>query len=190
VKPRGKVGFASATACAGAVLVIITWWSGLRGIASESMPRGLYTSEALAEAPARGDTVEVCLPTEFARIARERRYLSAGIFCPDGVQRIVKGVLAVPGDTVVVTPHGFVVDGVTVPNTRALQEDSRGRPLHPVPPGRYPVSAGTVWLFSTEVPNSYDSRYYGPIPRSALRRRFHPLWTEPHPASPVVFSRR
>jgi conjugative transfer signal peptidase TraF len=187
VKPKRTRIFAAA-ACAGAVVMIT--WSGLRGIASESMPRGLYTSEAFAEVPERGDTVEVCLPTEPARIARERRYLSAGIFCPDGVQPIVKAVLAVPGDTVVVTPHGFMVDGVLVPNTRALQEDSRGRPLQPVSPGRYPVRAGTVWLFSSSVPNSYDSRYYGPIPRSALRRRYHPLWTEPHQGNPVVFSRR
>lgn len=175
-------------AFAGAFLTIGA--SGLRGIVSQSMPRGIYTTETFSGALQRGDTVEVCLPNGPAHLARERGYLSVGIFCPDGVQRIVKSVLAVPGDTVVVTTHGFVVDGQIVPNTRPLTADSRGRRLRPVQPGRYPVRPATLWVFSSEVPNSYDSRYYGAIPQSALRRRYHPLWTEPHQAAPVRFSRR
>jgi conjugative transfer signal peptidase TraF len=180
---------ASMTACAAALTVTAAGAAGLRGILSESMPRGLYWTERFTGVVQRGDTVEVCLPADAARLARQRGYLSAGVFCPDGVQRIAKAVLAVPGDTVIVTRHGFEVDGKVVANTRALTRDARGRPLVPVHPGRYRVQPGTVWLFTTEARNSYDSRYYGAVPLDALRRRYHPVWTERHRTRPVTFSR-
>ncbi len=177
-------------ACAGSVLITSAVAAGIRGIVSESMPRGLYRSEPFAGELRRGDTVEVCLPRGAASFARRRGYLAAGVLCPHGVQRIAKAVLAVPGDTVVVGPGGLEVRGAAIPNTRALESDSRGRALAPVPPGRYPVRPGTMWLVSTRVPNAYDSRYYGPVAQTALRRRFHPLWTEPREVAPTGLDRR
>jgi conjugative transfer signal peptidase TraF len=174
---------AQTSICAAVATLAIGAAAGLRGIVSESMPRGLYYTEPFEGTLSRGDTIEVCLPKPVSKFARSRGYLAAGIFCDDGVQRIVKSVLAVPGDTVDVTPLGFRVAGKLVPNTAPLAHDSRGRPLPVVRPGRYPVRAGTVWLFSTETPASFDSRYFGPVPQSAIRRRFHPLWTERHRAS-------
>ncbi|HEU4558352.1 MAG TPA: conjugative transfer signal peptidase TraF [Longimicrobium sp.] len=167
-----------AAGCGAVLTTAVAAFAGMRGIVSESMPRGLYLSSAPSGMLRRGDTVEVCLPRPFAEIARERGYLARGVFCSGSVQRIVKAVLAVPGDTVVVTGHGFVVDGRLMPNTAARHRDSRGRPLAPVAPGIYPVKAGTIWLFSTRVPSSFDSRYFGAVPISTVRRRFHPLWTE------------
>jgi conjugative transfer signal peptidase TraF len=147
------------------------------------MPRGVYYTEPVEGALRRSDTIEACLPAPAATFARSRGYLAAGIFCDDGVQRIVKSVLAIPGDTVDVSPLGLRVAGKLLLNTAALAHDSRRRPLPAIPSGRYPVRAGTVWLFSTETPASFDSRYFGPVPTSAIRRRFHPLWTERHRAS-------
>lgn len=173
---------AQTSICAAVAAFAIGAAAGLRGIASESMPRGVYHTEPFEGILRRGDTIEVCLPNRVSTFARSRGYLAAGILCDDGVQRIVKSVLAIPGDTVDVSPLGFRVEGKLLRNTAPLAHDSRGRPLAGIPPGRYPVRAGTVWLFSTETPASFDSRYFGPVPQSAIRRRFHPLWTERHRA--------
>lgn len=167
-------------ACVGVVCTVTAAAGGIRGIASESMPRGIYLSQPVRAPLQPGDTVEVCLPRAVAKFARDRGYLARGIFCDDSVQRIVKAVLAVPGDTVVVTPRGFVVNGRVIPNTAPLGYDSRGRHLSAVAPGTYVVLPSTIWLFSKEIPTSYDSRYFGPIPSSSVRRRFRPLWTERH----------
>ena len=184
---------ASRVACASGLAMTaaatIAGGLGIRGIVSPSMPRGLYWTEPFSGIPQRGDTVEVCLPSTPARLAKHRGYLARGIFCDEGVQRVAKAVFAIPGDTVVVTATGFQLLGHPVPNTRGSSADSRGRPLTPMPPGLYRVQPGTVWLFSTESANSFDSRYYGAVSQSSLRRRYHPLWTEPYRSVPV-FSRR
>jgi conjugative transfer signal peptidase TraF len=169
---------ARASACAAATTAAVALAGGMRGIVSESMPRGIYVSHAFSGQAQRGDTVEVCLPPAISRFARRRRYLSRGIFCDDGIQRIVKSVLAVPGDTVEVSASGLRVRGQLIPNTVARSHDSHGRPLPRISPGRYPVAPGTLWLFSSQVSTSFDSRYFGAVPSTAIRRRFHPLWTE------------
>jgi conjugative transfer signal peptidase TraF len=169
---------AQASACVAAAAAALALAGGMRGIVSESMPRGVYYSHAFSGQAQRGDTVEVCLPTAISHFARGRGYLAPGIFCDDGVQRIVKSVLAVPGDTVDVSPEGLRVRGHLIPNTAARSHDSRGRRLPRIHRGRYAVAHGTLWLFSSQVPTSFDSRYFGPVPASAIKRRFHPLWTE------------
>ena len=175
---------AQASVCVAAAAAALALAGGIRGIVSESMPRGVYYSHAFSGQAQRGDTVEVCLPTAISRFARRRGYLAPGIFCNDGVQRIVKSVLAVPGDTVEVSPEGLAVGGHLLPNTAPRSHDSRGRRLPQIRCGRYVVAPGTLWLFSSQIPTSFDSRYFGPVPTSALRRRFHPLWTEGLTANP------
>jgi type IV secretory pathway protease TraF len=46
---------------------------------------------------------------------------------------------------------------------------------HPIS-RRYLVPPGELWLVSTRVPNSWDSRYLGPIPLSQVRAVARPLW--------------
>jgi type IV secretory pathway protease TraF len=57
-----------------------------------------------------------------------------------------------------------------------LRRDSSGRVLPPPPlslAGYIP--AGWVYMQSTEVKNSYDSRYFGLVPISAIKGEAHPL---------------
>ena len=176
---------AQISACAAGALAVLSVAAGVRGIVSESMPRGLYTSQPFAGVLERGDTVELCLPRRVSQLARARGYLAPGILCDDGTQRIVKAVLAVTGDTVDLSQAGFRLQGRLLPNTAPRRLDSLGRPLPHVRPGRYPVPSGMLWIVSTEIPESFDSRYFGPVPLSAIRRRFHPLWTESHRTAPV-----
>jgi type IV secretory pathway protease TraF len=45
-----------------------------------------------------------------------------------------------------------------------------------VPDGRYVIPPGEVWLVSTFSPRSWDSRYFGPVPASAIVSALTPLW--------------
>jgi len=142
---------------------------GLRLNVSPSLPLGLYVARSLEQfaIPGRNTLVLVCLPRELAAFGRARGYLPHGR-CADGSAPVGKPVFAIPGDTVVVTPLGITRDNAVAPNTRALRRDSNGQPLVRVLIGRYAVPPGFLWLVSSYSDRSWDSRYYGPVPLSAV----------------------
>jgi len=70
-----------------------------------------------------------------------------------------------------VSAAGIAVNGVRVPNTAPLAADSARRPLEHWPFGHYVVAPGTIWVASSYHPRSFDSRYFGPIPTTAVRHR-------------------
>ncbi|MFC0389141.1 conjugative transfer signal peptidase TraF [Muricoccus vinaceus] len=149
--------------------------AGVRPNLTPSLPRGLWS---LAEAPAelqRGDVVEFCLPHDVAVFAYDRGYLGHGL-CGDGMMPLLKPVAAIPGDVVEIGEDGVRVNGIPVV-PRGLTQDSQGRPLEPLAPGRYAVQPGDVWLLSGYERRSFDSRYYGAVPRSSVLRTATPLWT-------------
>src|SRR5258708_39776671 len=76
--------------------------AGLRLNLTGSLPVGLYV--AARAAPVRGALVLVCLPSEVAAFARARGYVPRGGACPGGIVPIGKPIVAMPGDTVTVTP--------------------------------------------------------------------------------------
>ena len=86
-------------------------------------------------------------------------------------------MLAVAGDTVRVTADGLTVNGVLAPHTRPLGRDSRGRPMRSMPHRTYHVGENEVWLWSPLTGRSFDSRYFGAVPRSALVSVVRPVWT-------------
>jgi type IV secretory pathway protease TraF len=57
-----------------------------------------------------------------------------------------------------------------------LPWDGEGRPL-PQIRGTYQVLPNQVWLVSRYSPVSYDSRYFGGVPISALQQVAEPVWT-------------
>ncbi len=88
-----------------------------------------------------------------------------------------KPVLALPGDTVVVTEAGLLLNGRPVANTRPLALDRRGRPLPQLQAGAHVVSAGELWIVSQYAPFSFDSRYFGPVERVHVLGVGRPIWT-------------
>src|SRR6266851_977069 len=91
------------------VLLAAGWIAGLRLNLTGSLPVGLYL--AVGAASARGALVLVCLPPQVAAFARARGYVPRGGACPGGVVPIGKPIVAMPGDTVTVTPTGMLVNG-------------------------------------------------------------------------------
>ena len=145
---------------------------GLRINTSPSLPVGLYVTTA----DASSRLVEFCPPEPYARIAIVRGYRDPGN-CTDGAAPLLKPVVAEAGDIVEISPAGLVVNGHPVPNTAAIQTDTKGRQLTPWPPGRYEVQAGTIWVASSYNSRSFDSRYFGPIATWTIRDRVRPLVT-------------
>lgn len=148
--------------------------AGLRFNLTASLPVGIY--KIAAETPRRGSIVIVCVPRAAAELARERGYLGPGS-CPGGVRGLGKIVLAAAGDVVTHQPTGLLVNGRPIPNSRTLAGDWRQRPLPHHPWGDHVLDAGQFWLFSPYRPNSYDSRYFGPVHASDIGSVLKPLWT-------------
>ena len=162
---------------AGGLLLLLTtaWRSGVRLNLSPSLPVGLYLE--VRGVPVRGSIVLACLPLSVAAFARARGYIPRGDRCPGGTAPIGKMVLAVVGDTVVVSGTGLEVNGRLTPNSRPRRVDSGGRPLPSVLQGRHIVRVGEVWLVSSYSPLSFDSRYFGAIAARSVLSVVRPLWT-------------
>jgi conjugative transfer signal peptidase TraF len=139
------------------------------------MPVGVYTTTR--DAPARGSIVLACLPSDVATFAKLRGYVPRGGSCPIGVLPVGKPILALPGDTVLVTATGLLVNGVSVPNSEPLSRDTKGRPLPRPQLGRYVVGADELWLVSEYSRFSFDSRYFGPVNADEVRGHVRVLWT-------------
>ncbi len=151
--------------------------AGLRLNLTGSMPVGIYITAR--GGPTRGSIVLVCLPPAVAESARERGYLPGGGSCPGHVVPVGKPVLGLPGDTVVVSAAGLLVNGEIVLNSKPLTSDHWGRLLPRMPAGRYFVGPGELWLVSDYSPFSFDSRYFGAIKARDVRGHVRALWTDP-----------
>jgi conjugative transfer signal peptidase TraF len=143
-------------------------WMGLRINVSPSLPVGLYISTD------SGSLVEFCPAEPFASVALARGYRTLGA-CADGGAPLLKPVIATTGDAVNTSSSGLDVNNIRIPNSAPLAADSEGRPLTHWPFGRYTVSVGTVWVASSYNGRSFDSRYFGPVPVTAIRGRVKTL---------------
>ncbi|MGB6230159.1 MAG: S26 family signal peptidase [Litorimonas sp.] len=106
----------------------------------------------------RDDRVAAYAPKSAAALAVERRYLPPDI-------PLIKTVWAVSGDEVCHSPG--LVSFAGRPSLVVLSHDSLGRPL-PSKNGCYTLAEGEVFLVSTDVQTSFDSRYFGPVAVSDL----------------------
>lgn len=133
--------------------------------ASASAPVGLY--RLVAGQPGRGDLILVRPPEGVARLAAERGYLPLGM-------PLVKRIAALLGDRVCTADGAISVNGTAVASI--LARDGTGRPM-PRWSGCRTLRSGEVFLLMAGAPDSFDSRYFGPVPASAVIGRLVPLWT-------------
>ena len=133
---------------------------------SASAPLGFYRL-VTADPIVRGDLVLAHLPEAAARLAAHRQYLPLSV-------PAVKRVAALAGD-VVCADSGIVVINDRVV-AAALAMDRNGRPL-PAWHGCRPLASSEVFLLMPNVPASFDGRYFGPVPTTAIIGRLVPLCT-------------
>ncbi len=134
--------------------------------ASASVPEGLYMVQPSAPLHV-GDLAVSTLPDGAQRLAADRQYL------PDNVL-LIKPVAATSGSEI--CRHGLelLVDGVRVGDARP--DDRRHRPM-PDWQGCRAVTSSEIFLMNPAVPDSFDGRYFGPIPRGLVKGRAFPLLT-------------
>ncbi len=109
-----------------------------------------------------GDYLAACPPRpalEFLRHAgKDAATPLLGLLNCEGLTPLIKPVAAVAGDRIEQGPQGLRINGVLV-------AQSKKRPKVPdfQVPWSYVVPAGHVLLLSPR-PQSFDSRYFGPVP--------------------------
>jgi conjugative transfer signal peptidase TraF len=134
--------------------------------ASESAPIGLYYVQSAR--PLFVTTLVLAMPPEpLASSLAQTGYLPRGV-------PLLKRILAVPGQSVCRDNLIITVDGVAVGTAR--ERDGRGRRL-PVWRGCRTIADDEVFLMNWGEPASLDSRYFGPLPTSAIIGRADALWT-------------
>jgi len=138
---------------------------------SDSVPVGWYVVRPFlhgAHSVPVGSVVLAWLPHKAAVLAARRDYLPRQV-------PLLKPVAAVAPQKVCVVRGVVRIEGRPVAAT--LPVDARGRPLHVWSHCRR-LRAGELFLLSTFNPASYDSRYFGPVPISAVLGIAHPIWLE------------
>lgn len=163
-RTRPALAIVSAGMLLALVLVTAGAAGGFRINMTPSEPLGLWRLAELDRSVAVGDLIFICPPENNAtREARQRGYLRSGL-CPGGFAPLIKTVIATEGQKVEIG-SGVRVDGVAIANSAVSKRDGKSRPLAAFRGGIVP--AGSVFLHSDFV-GSYDSRYFGPLPASAI----------------------
>jgi conjugative transfer signal peptidase TraF len=131
-----------------------------------SAPIGLYRLRPAGRL-AVSQLVAVEPPESLATFLADRRYLPRGI-------PLLKRVLALPGQTVCRDRLAVTLDKIEMGAARA--QDRSGRPL-PVWQGCHVIADGEVFLMNWRSADSFDGRYFGALPTSAIIGLAEPLWT-------------
>jgi conjugative transfer signal peptidase TraF len=134
--------------------------------ASASVPIGLYAVRPANQLQIN-DLVVVRPPEDAAAFLAEGGYLPRGV-------PILKHILALAGQTVCRLGSAVSVDAIAVGYTR--ERDSRGRAL-PVWQGCRVLAKDEVFLMNRAA-ESFDGRYFGPLPAASIVGRAEPLWTD------------
>lgn len=135
--------------------------------ASDSVPTGWYRIISVSS-PAVGDLVLVRLPAHATTLAAQRGYLPKQV-------PLLKKVAAVPPQNICVRGDQVLVDRKVV--VTRLHQDRQGRAL-PTWQSCRRLAGDELFLLSTTNPESFDSRYFGPVSASAVIGRAQPLWLE------------
>lgn len=130
-----------------------------------SEPLGLYARTS--ERPEVGRLIAFGPPRVSAAVGDGRltRYHS-----------FLKQVAAVGGDLVCSDGRRVSINGA--PAGAVAQMDHLGRPLPHWTACRR-LSVGEVFVLSNRVPDSFDSRYFGPVPLSTVFGVYRPIWAAP-----------
>ena len=175
---RARIVLAGLSACGLAALAWASFVSPLPRLTynpSDSVAVGWYRVDPLDRRtsslprPLSVDSIVlVPLPAAAAALAAQRGYLPTRV-------PLLKRIGAVAPQQVCIVGRSVRIDGVPV--AAVLPADRMGRPLPSWQQCRR-LESGELFLLSVTNPASFDSRYFGPIPASAVLGVAHPLWLE------------
>ena len=135
---------------------------------SESLPRGIYFKHRLSENDfAPGSLVALPVPPVVG-------YLTARDWLSNDIP-ILKPIAAIEGDHVCITSGHLLINSKYVGDV--ANHDSKGLPLPQIVFCRN-LQKDEIWLSSTRIPNSFDSRYFGPVLTSDITYLVQPIFTE------------
>lgn len=141
--------------------------------ASASMPLGLYRVD-VGRVPVSGELVLAEPPGDAAALLDARGYLPRGV-------PLLKRVAATEGSLVCRSGAFVTIDGIGAARARA--HDRIGRTL-PHWLGCRRLKRGEIFLLGN-APDSFDGRYFGPLPAAAVIGTAHPLLTRDAPGAPL-----
>ena len=133
--------------------------------ASASVAAGLY--RVVSGVPERGDFVLVRIPKSIESLAAMRGYLPAGA-------PLIKRVAAVAGDDVCAFDGAIIVNGKIVACRRKADRAGRSLPRW----NECRALAGGEFFLLGDAPDSFDSRYFGPVTSARTIGRLAPLWID------------
>ena len=139
---------------------------GFRVNTSPSIPLGLYrtTTSPLSV----GSYVLICPENKEPFItAQKRDYIGTG-YCPGGLGYMFKRVAALPNDIITTTANGMYINGKLYSNSKPFKHDALNRPLPIWHANQTRLKTGEVVLMTQGDQNSFDARYFGPIPQQQI----------------------
>ena len=157
---------------AGSMIAAAHGIAGPRVNLSPSVPVGLYMY--VPGAVHRSDFAQACLPDALARYAYAKHIIFTGGACANGSEPLVKVVAGLPGDVVTVA-RDIKIDGRPWPLSTIRNVDSLGRRVDlRLARGTFVVQPNHVLLLGLN-PRSWDGRYFGALPSSAITGRWFPI---------------
>ncbi|WP_084355801.1 S26 family signal peptidase [Novosphingobium lentum] len=144
--------------------------------ASASAPIGLYSVSPIDQ-PTTGQLVAISPPPHWARWMAERHYLPVGV-------PLLKHAAALPGQLVCRAGRAVSVDGGVI--AFALSRDRLGRPL-PDWQGCHQLRNDEIFAVNAAVPDSFDGRYFGPLPARSVIGAASPIYTQAAPGRPFIW---
>ncbi len=171
MKHKRKIKFRYLIITAAALIIIFSlYFSGFIINTTSSMPLGLYYTSGDTSDLKRGETVIVDLPYKVQYFGVQRNYVK------NMETKLVKEIIAVPGDNVILTDDTISVNGKKYPAV-SHKYDGNHRKLNLYPRGKYNNTAG-YWVYgSNDKDESWDSRYFGPLKKSQIIKRAYSIFT-------------
>ncbi len=153
-------------------------WPTVIMIVGASLPDGIAWFEPGVPVT-RGQIAQECLPPALATYALEHGILPQrkDSPCPGQAMMLGKIVAAVAGDEVSVSSSGVSVNGRLWPMSTIKNVAADGHRVDlRLRDGAFRVPRGEVLLLGWS-PDSWDGRYWGPVPVASIRGRIIPIVT-------------
>lgn len=149
--------------------------AGFRVNTSPSIPLGIYRTTTTPLSV--GSYVLLCPEEREPFItAKKRGYINAG-YCPGGLGYMFKRVAALPNDIITTTANGMYINGKLYPDSKPFHHDALNRMLPIWHANQTRLKAGEVVLMTQGDKNSFDARYFGPLPQQQIVSVVRPVLT-------------